>query len=202
MTDRTNNLKLIQKERKSSANEDTPIPLLNRAKRLRSLQDAEKLISRATSEYLKGKISEGTVKTISYLCQTYSVIYKDFLMERGILDYISLQLHLYNYDLVKTLDTIGSIFIENYGIEEIEFNKIAEDYRKRYSLTKNDRKKKTDKILDELEKEKGVKVKMIKENDPKELKKLMMMAFRQLPESEKYDFIENQIMNEFYHTED
>ena len=82
MPDKTKNLKLFQNQNFSSQEGDTPTPLLNRARRLRSLEDAEKLLSRSTNEYLKGKSRRRQLKQLFISVKPIQQFTKNFYLKK------------------------------------------------------------------------------------------------------------------------
>jgi peptide methionine sulfoxide reductase MsrA len=196
-------LKLLQNQNISKEGKETPtLPLMQRAPKLKNLESAQRLISKATSDYLKGRISEQTFKSIVYGSQVFSGVYKDFLLEKGITDYLYLRFALYNFDVSRALDSFLESIKQNVKIDEKQLEKIGNDFRNRYIINNEERRKRSQKILEELEKEKGIKIKLITENDVDQLKQLILLAIRSLPENEKYSFIENEIRTEFYNDEE
>lgn len=192
-------LKLLQNQNISKEGKGTPtLPLMQRAPKLKNLESAQRLISKASSEYLKGKMSEQTFKSVVYGAQVFSGVYKDFLLEKGITDFLYLRFALYNFDVSRALDSFVEAIKQNVKIDDRQLEKIENDYRNTYLLNKEERKKRSKKILEELETEKGIKIKLITESDVTQLKQLILLAIRSLPDNEKYSLIENEIRQEFY----
>jgi len=202
MKNSSTNLKLIQNSRKEDGEENTPTPLMRRANKLTDLQSAKNLVSKANSKYLRGELHETTFKSILYAAQVFSQIYKDFLFEKGIVDYLSVRFALQNFDTSKALDSLLEVLIEKFKLDRNKLVDIEKNFRNKYLLSKEERQKRTRKILNDLEDEKQIKIKLINEKDVTELKRLILLAIRKLPENEKYDLIENEIRNEFYQNEE
>lgn len=186
-------LKIIQNS--NFPKENTAI--IKRAKRLRNLEDAEKLISRITSEYIKGGITAEESRNLNQLIQGFVTVHKDALEENKLFEYIHLRFELLQWESIKSIDSLTKAFVEAFGIEPEKVEKIAKPYADRFKLEMEKRNEKAKEILQQISDETTFKIKLTKEDKPEELKKLILLALRKITEADRYQLID-EIKENFY----
>lgn len=171
--------------------------IIKRAKRLRNLSDAEKLISRITSEYIKGNIKGEESRNLNQLIQGFVAVHKEALEEGKLFEYIHLRFELLQWESIKSIDSLTKAFVEAFGIEPEKVEKIAKPYADRFKLEMEKRNEKAKEILQQISDETSFKIKLAKEDKPEEIKKLILLALRKITEADRYKLID-EIKENFY----
>jgi len=171
--------------------------IIKRAKRLRNLEDAEKLISRITAEYIRGNITAEESRNLNQLVQGFSGIHKDALEEEKLFEYIHLRFELLQWECIRSIDSLTKAFVEAFGIEPEKVEKIAKPYADRFKLEMEKRNEKAKEILQQINDETSFKIKLAKEDKPEEIKKLILLALRKITEADRYQLID-EIKENFY----
>lgn len=186
-------LKIIQNNNFQKGN----TAIIKRAKRLRTLADAEKLISRITAEYIRGNITAEESRNLNQLIQGFVTVHKDALEEGKLFEYIHLRFELLQWESIKSIDSLTKAFVEAFGIEPEKVEKIAKPYADRFKLEMEKRNEKAKEILQQISDETSFKIKLAKEDKPEEIKKLILLALRKITEADRYKLID-EIKENFY----
>lgn len=186
-------LKIIQNSNFPKGN----TAIIKRAKRLRNLTDAEKLISRITAEYIRGNITAEESRNLNQLIQGFVAVHKDALEEGKLFEYINLRFELLQWESIKSIDSLSKAFIEAFQIDPDKVNKIAKPYADRFKMEMEKRNEKAKEILQQINDETSFKIKLPKEDKPEELKKLILLALRKITEAVRYELID-EIKENFY----
>ncbi len=171
--------------------------IIKRAKRLRNLSDAEKLISRITAEYIRSNITAEESRNLNQLIQGFVAVHKDALEEGKLFEYIHLRFELLQWESIKSIDSLTNAFIEAFQIDPDKVNKIAKPYGEKFKIEMGKRNERANEILQQINDETTFKIKLTKENKPEELKKLILLALRKINEADRYKLID-EIKENFY----
>ncbi|KUG26710.1 hypothetical protein ASZ90_003451 [hydrocarbon metagenome] len=171
--------------------------IIKRAKRLRNISDAETLISRITSEYIKGNITAEESRNLNQLILGFVGVHKDALEEGKLFEYIHLRFELLQWESIKSIDSLTNAFIEAFQIDPDKVNKIAKPYSEKFKIEMGKRNERANEILQQINDETTFKIKLTKENKPEELKKLILLALRKITEADRYKLID-EIKENFY----
>lgn len=172
-------------------------PIIRRAKRLRNLSDAEKLISRITSEYIKGNISAEESRNLNQLIQGFISARREAMEEKELFEYINLRFALLQWESVKSIDSLSKAIEKEFDIQPEQLNKISESYRQQFNLAMEKRKEEAEKIIESINTETNFKIKLTMKNNPEELKKLILFSLRKLNESDRYNLLD-ELKENFY----
>jgi hypothetical protein len=176
-------------------------PIIKRAKRLKNLSDAEKLISRITSEYIKGTITAEESRNLNQLIQGFIAAHREAMEEKELFDYINLRFELFLWDALRSIDSLTSAFIREFKLDPAEIKKIAKSYTESFKIEQKKREEKAKEILQQINNETSYKVKLTKENKPEEVKKLIQLAIRKLNEADRYQLLD-EIKENFFNGEE
>lgn len=164
--------------------------IIRRAKRLKNISDAEKLISRITAEYIKGNITAEESRNLNQLIQGFISAHREAMEEKELFDYINLRFELFLWDALRSIDSLTSAFIREFNIDPAEIEKIAKSYTEKFKIEQIKRDEKAKEILQQIDDETSYKIKLSKENKPEEVKKLIQLAIRKLNEADRYQLLD------------
>lgn len=187
------NLKILQNSNFPKGN----TAIIKRAKRLRNLSDAEKLISRITAEYIRSNITAEESRNLNQLIQGFVAVHKDALEEGKLFEYVHLRFELLQWESIKSIDSLTKAFIDAFQIEPAKVDKIAKSYADKFKMEMEKRNERANEILQQINDETTFKIKLTKENKPEELKKLILLALRKITEADRYKLID-EIKENFY----
>jgi hypothetical protein len=173
---------------------DTPTPKSIRVRRLKSIEDASKLVARITTELQKGSVSIERAKAIGFLAQVFISSVRQSAEEKTFDEILKTKFMLIQKEAVRILDRITKKIYEKTGLDESAFGNILTE-AKNSLQDEREWKKLVKEVKDEISTQTNFKMKILSEENPEEIKKLIAFRLRQLPENDRMNFI-NEIITE------
>jgi uncharacterized protein YaaW (UPF0174 family) len=195
MVEDRNSLKLIKSEGNSTVNDNIPTPRTLRVRRLKTIHDASKLIARTTAELQKGFLSVERAKAIGFLAQVFISSIRQSVEEKTFDEILKTKFMILQKEAVRLFDLYIRKIQEKSGLAETELQKIATEFQGSLKMDPREWKKFVDEVKEEILTQTNFKMKILSEEKPEEIKKLIAFRLRQMPEDERVNFI-NEIITE------
>lgn len=195
MAEDRNSLKLIKSEGNSTINGDTPTPSKLRVRRLRSISDASRLIAQTTAELQRGNLSVERAKALGFLAQVFIQSVRQSAEEKTFDEILKTKFMLIQKSAVRVLDFYIKRLQEKTALDKIEIQKITSDFQSSLQMDEINWKRFVNQVKEEISTQTNFKMKILAEENPGEIKKLIAFRLRQMPEDERMDFI-NEIISE------
>lgn len=195
MEENRNPLKLIKSEGSSDINSDTPTPRKLRVRRLKTIEDASRLIARTTAELQKGNLSIDRAKALGFLAQVFVSSLRQSMEEKTFDEILRTKFLLIRKETYRALDIYIQKLQEISGLGETEIQKIASEFKHALPMEGRDWKKFVNQVKAEISTQTNFKMKILVEENPEEIKKLVSFRLRQLSADERVTFL-NDIIKE------
>ena len=183
-----NNLKLADSKRKSVQRPATPTPLVKRAKKIKSIADAENLLASIISQFQRGKISDKAAKNLCYLLQTYAQLRKQAKLEDDLDRTIEIKMRTFIGEYMIVLDELYMRIKEELKLSEEQIINIKNKYKP--DVSDERLKKLKQEVISAVNERRGKLTCLMDSTDIEDIKGLIIYSIRLMPEVERYRFIE------------